>query len=431
MGTGLVSPRVERLRTASGSALADAVEAFWAEVAANGAPLVEPDPAGDPDWRLVTFLWRDTRPRSHVLHVEFWTGGPPRDQLLERIDGTDVWYRTMRLPATMRSEYRFGPDDDLTPFADGMSRERVTSWQLDPLNPRRTLSRHPPGDVPDALAFFNASRLELPAAASLRWVDPDPDVPAGRVTSHRRASTALGNERDVWLYEPATAGPDPLPIVIHFDGEWALEVLDLSRTLDAAIAAGDLPPVVVVMVGNVDRNAELPPNEPFVSFLADELLPWTRATADGPVSERAADTVVAGQSYGGLAASHVAWSRPDVFGNVVAESASYWWLPDPASAMASRAVGCEPAWEWLPRTVAASPPAPVRWSLDVGVLEGRIAPAGGPSLLAGVRHMRDVLTAQGVDIVRYEEFMGGHDTSWWRGLVVEGLVALLAEPASR
>ncbi|HEV2527199.1 MAG TPA: hypothetical protein VGT61_01945 [Thermomicrobiales bacterium] len=40
---------------------------------------------------------------------------------------------------------------------------------------------------------------------------------------------------------------------------------------------------------------------------------------------------------------------------------------------------------------------------------------------------RDVLSAQGAEVVRYEGFMGGHHASWWRGPVVEGLVALLGE----
>jgi enterochelin esterase-like enzyme len=431
--TELTSPRIERLREALGQdgdapSAAGPIAAFWAEVEAGGAPLVEPDPGGDPDWRLVTFLWRDAGPRDHVLHVEFWSGGQPRDQLLTPIPGTDAWYRTMRLPATMRGVYRFGPDDDLAPYADGMSADRLRAWRRDPFNPLTTLGDVPRDEVRDDLLFFDASLLELPGAAPLRWVDPPASVPAGTVTRHRLASEVLGNERAVWLYEPPVTASDhgtPLPLLVHFDGEWATDVMGLPRTLDAAIAAGDLPPLVAVLVGNADRNAELPPNDAFVAFLADEVLPWVRATSSLPVSDGPADTVVAGQSYGGLAASYAALSRPDAFGNVVAESASYWWLPDPASAMTARDVGVAPEWEWLPRWQAARDPVPIRWVLDVGILEGRVAPPGGPSLLSGVRHMRDVLTAQGAEIVRYEEFMGGHDPSWWRGFVVEGLVALL------
>jgi hypothetical protein len=79
------SPRIARLIASIEYDGAAAVEAFWADIARTGAPLVEPDPDD--------------------------AGGDPRDQLLTRIGETDVWYRTLRLPATLRAVYRFGPDD--------------------------------------------------------------------------------------------------------------------------------------------------------------------------------------------------------------------------------------------------------------------------------------------------------------------------------
>ena len=46
-----------------------AEEAFWAYVSETGAPLVEPDPEGEEDHRLVTFVRREdpARPATHVL----------------------------------------------------------------------------------------------------------------------------------------------------------------------------------------------------------------------------------------------------------------------------------------------------------------------------------------------------------------------------
>lgn len=437
MGMDERSPRMRALlaelaEAGNSGAAGEVAGRFWEEIARDGAPLVEPDP-DDPGYRLVTFLWRDATPVRHVLHIEFWSGGDPAGQLLTRIPRTDVWYRTMALPATLRGTYRFGPDDTLEPFDDGAAlAARVPGWRRDPLNPRRTLVGFDP--VPEELTFFDSSVVELPAAEPLRWVDPPDAVSAGTVTHHRVASRSLGNERDVWLYRPPGEPDDPvgpLPLVVHFDGDWALRVMRLPRTLDRLIAAGAIPPVVVALVGNVDRGAELPPNDAFVAFLADELVPWVRERAGAATGGTAADVVVAGQSYGGIAATYAALTRPDVFGNVIAESASYWWLPDPASAMGDRRIGRAHAWEWLPRFVAGRPPVPVRWVLDVGILEARIAPPGGPSLLAGVRHMRDVLTATGHEVVRYHEFMGGHDPVWWCGLVAEGMVALLGDHPRR
>ena len=40
------------------------------------------------------------------------------------------------------------------------------------------------------------------------------------------------------------------------------------------------------------------------------------------------------------------------------------------------------------------------------------------------RHMRDVLLAKGYE-VHYREFIGGHDYLSWRGLLADGLIALI------
>jgi enterochelin esterase-like enzyme len=64
----------------------------------------------------------------------------------------------------------------------------------------------------------------------------------------------------------------------------------------------------------------------FAAFVAGELVPWAVATwrcTDDP-----ARTVVAGSSLGGLGATFMALRHPHRFGNVVAQSPSFWWHPD-------------------------------------------------------------------------------------------------------
>ncbi len=46
--------------------------------------------------------------------------------------------------------------------------------------------------------------------------------------------------------------------------------------------------------------------------------------------------------------------------------------------------------------------------------------------LESSRHMRDVLLAKGYE-VHYREFVGGHDYLSWRGLLADGLIALLGK----
>lgn len=100
-----------------------------------------------------------------------------------------------------------------------------------------------------------------------------------------------------------------LPVL--FDGE------DMTRVptpaiLDHLIAAKRIPPMIAVFIGNAPgaRPVELPCNPKFAQFVHDEVLPWVRRTCGG--SDAADRTVIAGSSYGGLAATFIALVPADV-----------------------------------------------------------------------------------------------------------------------
>ncbi len=75
-----------------------------------------------------------------------------------------------------------------------------------------------------------------------------------------------------------------------------------------------------------ERNRELPCNPSFVDFLVQELPPWVRERYH--VTTDPAKTIVAGQSYGGLAAAYAGFCHSDVFGNALSQSGSFWWKPE-------------------------------------------------------------------------------------------------------
>ena len=81
--------------------------------------------------------------------------------------------------------------------------------------------------------------------------------------------------------------------------------------------------MLIDVIDNQHRGVELPCNRDFWLAVQEELLPLVQAVA--PFSDRADRTVVAGQSFGGLAAMYAALHWPQRFGCVLSQSGSYWW----------------------------------------------------------------------------------------------------------
>jgi enterochelin esterase family protein len=149
---------------------------------------------------------------------------------------------------------------------------------------------------------------------------------------------------------------------------------------------------------------------PFADFLSKELLHWLRekyrVTADP------AKTVIAGSSYGGLAATCAAMWYPENFGNFLAQSASYWWKPESDS-----------EYEWVKRQFSASPKLPLRAFITVGLLETLPKP-GNTNQVKVNQRFRDALKAKGY-AVKYTEFDGAHEYINWQGTLADGLIELL------
>ncbi|RAS00383.1 enterochelin esterase domain-containing protein [Cupriavidus alkaliphilus] len=383
-------------------------EAFWQDMARRGTPLVEPLPAtggGQEAMVRVTFLWRGARDNVRLL------GSPAGDHdALLRLGDSDVWYRSYRVPATTRMSYQLAPD---VPVLDQPAPQRrraiLATVQRDPLNPRT---------LPDQGAdpFQLKSVLELPAAPPQPWLAPRAGVPAGTVTPYRIDSRILGEARDIYVYRPARARPTAT--LVLFDAHAYLSLVPTPNLLDNLIDAGLLPPVAALIVANPSaaaRAAQLPPNPAFADFLANELMPWAATVGLSAPAER---TVVAGSSYGGLAAAYAGLRHPERFGLVLSQSGSFWWGPGGAPDQPPR----QP--QWLIREYAASPRLPLRFYLEAGRFEdGR----GAVNILTTTRHMRDVLVAKGYPVV-HAEHASGHDYLQWRGTLACGLIALLGRP---
>jgi enterochelin esterase-like enzyme len=408
----LISPRVAALQCELVTGNVAALDSFWQQVSEEGAPLAEPI-EGDDTHVLVTFLWRATEAITNVV-VVFGLAGMdyPRNQMTRLLD-TDLWYKTYRARSDARFTYLISPNDSLIALADAEDRQaRIATWQPDPLNPH----------IYEA-PFPRMSVVELADAPSQPWITPQANIPAGQVECHHLRSEVLRNERDVWVYRPpgySTHG-QPYSLVILLDAG-GYPLIPVPTILNNMLAAQLLPPLVAVLLDNPDegsRDRELACYSPFVDFLVQEFLPWARQGCH--LTTEPSRTLIGGFSLGGLAATFAGLCRPDVFGNVLSQSAWFAWKPGEPLLDQE-----DVEHEWLAQQFVERPRLPLRFYIEVGLLEANPSLHNGPSSLVANRHMRNVLRAKGYP-VHYAEFHGGHDCLCWRGTLADGLVALLGD----
>lgn len=407
----VTSLRIDALKKEIESGNRAAIDSFWQEITKSGAPLIEPIKSDD-NYYILTFVWRAKEETRNVVLIGGIAGYKFENNLMSRLLDTDLWFKTYRIRGDARFTYNISPNDSLVPFdkvnlSDTKAvLQRISTFKLDPFNPNRF-----PG-------FTMSSWVELPKAPPQLWIKRAADTPAGKLEEKKIKSAILGNERRAWIYTPPgyKADEKPYNLMVVFDGTAYTIMVPTAAILDSMIAKELIPPMVAVILDNPtpnSRNDELPCNARFADFLAKEVVPWMRQNYN--VTSNPNQTVVAGSSYGGLAATFAGFKHPEVFGNVLSQSGSFWWKPD----------GDEEH-EWLTKEFVTSAKLPVRFYLDVGLMERGPTPDNGPDMVTVNRHMRDVLQAKGYEL-HYAEFNGGHEYLNWRGTLSDGLIYLVGK----
>ncbi len=374
---------------------------------------MEPIP-GDRSHSWVTYVWKgDSRTRG--VSVVAPQVGWGELGMLDRVPRTRVWFRTFKTRNDCFGGYRFVPNPPPVPAEDssGLGWIRLMRMaKLDPLNPITWHRAADPEHPTNPLFGTTTSILELPKAPHHRELEERPGVPRGKLILHRLKSRYLRNTRRIWTYSfpGETRTSRPRPMVIFFDGFGYTGAFPVRTVLDNMIDGRQIPPVSAVLVDSLDlevRARELTGYAPFGRFLVRELLPWVRKELG--FSPRPRETVLAGISYGGLAAMYWALRRPDLFRNVISQTGAFSWSP----------VGVdEPG--WLTREFMRRPRLPLRIYMDVGRYEARSGPENELGHLAANRHLRDVLRMKKYPLF-YQEFCGAHDLYCCRQTLVDAL----------
>ena len=395
------------------------LDSFWSDVAELGTPLV------DNESMRVTFLWRRT-PGDDVGSVYLFVNRvTDKDNIplgmMDHVEGTDIWVRTLELTETTRATYCFR---ELAPGQVqevGPPRLERGGMQFDPLNAL------PPTAQIEGRYGMSVFRARL-CPAQPEWESHEAlrhDVRGTILECTAPFPGADGvTDKLCHLYIPAVpAGTEGLPLLTMFDAEKWFGGLGLPRALDFAIAEGTLPPIAVVSVENTsmrDRMESLGTGFDFLRHVAEHLVSWAEEQATGEgialVPRGSRERLVAGESLGGLSALCAVLEHPGVWGSAIAQSPSLWRTPQRSGSpldMQSRGGG-----EWIIDQFTAPPsgdPAP-RVRLSVGTREG-------PSL-PRVHQLALTMKESGWD-GEIHVYDGGHDDSCWRGELFAHLAELL------
>lgn len=386
-----------RLQTGEGT------DAFWAQIKKVGSPLVERLSSSHD---RVTFVWRGAQ-RSVQLR-----GGPGLldGGQLHRLADSDIWYVTYDIPRNALFSYQLAPD---TPQGVTGKTAARSTLQADPYNPRRLYPT-----VRDN--FRNRSVLSLSRAPqALLGDDTAAHIAQGRLQSFEFNSVILENQRTVRIYTPPVAeGQNIEHVMVLLDGEDYLKIVNAPAMVDTLMREGKIAPVQLVLVGNAKAPArvrELPPHKPdFVEFLDQELLPWM---AEHGVQASRENTIIAGSSYGGLAALNAGLNLPQHFGKVLSMSGSFGWGPQAGPA------------EWLVHQFVERERVPIDVYMSAGLYED-VSASQGVSLLRANRHMYDVLRAKGYP-VQYTESPTAHGFISWDRVLPQGLEYFLGKAAQQ
>ena len=426
----IISPIISKLQKDIKLNKKEAVLRFWKDVANMGTPIFE-EIKGDAEYNLITFVVREDEKVKNIVCNTIFITKDIKEGLLERIEDTNIYFKSYIILKGIRETYNFSKNNPLEPKDPSENLFKYINLTFfDPFNSKKSIFKVDGFKIP-------LNEIESPDAAPQSWYGKKININHGKVEEFTSYSEILNNKRRILVYTPPDYSKEhsPYHFMLLFDGIMFEEMASVSSTFDNLIADDKIPPIVAIMVQNFldtdvsRRSSELPPNPKFGEYIINELLPWARNNFN--ITTQPSQSIIAGASYGGICSTFIGFKWPEIFGNVLSMSGAYSWYPGEKYWIQRINIEEFEHWwsredekeeEWLARQFAQSEKLPLKFYIDVGVLER----ADPTNLFLSNRHFRTILQAKGYPF-HYAEFLGGHDFICWRGSIADGLIYLIGK----
>lgn len=308
------------------------------------------------------FVYQGT---ANVVTVAGDHSGWAQKDSMRNIAGTTFWYCIKTFPRDARLDYKY--------VVNG------STWVLDAKNPKQVSG-----------GFGPNSSLEMPDYSA-----PEEIVSRSTVAKGRFIDTTFGSgsiaKRTVRMYLPPgfDASSARFPVVLFHDGLDYWNLGSVGTILDNLIADKKIMPLIAVFVPAQDRVPEYrtTKRDAYMSFICDTVMGYVQRRF--PTIESPRFRAVIGASDGGHCALYQGVMRPDVFGNIGAQSSNVTSL--------------------ITDRLKADPRLTTDFHLDIGMFDI-------PQLIPLVRNLRSLLDTRQYAHA-YKEVNEGHSWGNWRARV--------------
>ncbi len=394
-----ISPYISDLLKLDDNSLKTEVQKIWISAKQSGLPLIEEDTLYA-DYRYITIIYQNSAKHKDISFEVFgiYDDYSFGDMKLRQLGNTDLFYRCYKVPNDICFSYRFIIKDILT---------GKVSKDIDKYNPDKI----PIGEV----YGFSYSVFDLRKN--------EPDWNAKRYNNlNSRMDTLLyedkivNKRRNIYVYLPPDYDndrPEAYPVIFLFDASIYLNRVEVPNILDNLIIEGEIEPMIAVLIESYrsTRDIILPLNFEFKDEFITDFLPLIRNNYN--TSLKPEFNIIGGISYGGLAATFIAFYYPDIFGKILSQSGSFW--------RDLQLTDLQDKWirnDWLINRFITEENKNLQLYFDWGLQENWV--------LGANRKMVHVLEQKGYKY-KFIEFNGWHDWSNSRKTFPQGLMYLLEE----